>query len=40
MRVTLTQRDRGNVEHRHVEPCTPEQPVSTEFVPGPATSAD
>ena len=32
--------DRGNVMHRHVEPCMPGQPVCTEFVPEPATSAD
>ena len=31
--------DRGNEEHRHVEPCTPGQPV-TEFVQEPTTSAD
>ena len=29
--------DRGNVEHRHVEPCAPGQLVCNEFVPEPAT---
>jgi len=32
--------DRGNVEHRRVEPCTPEESACTEFVPEPAKSAD
>jgi len=32
--------DLGNVVHRHAEPCTPEQPACTEFVPEPASGAD
>ena len=30
--------DAGNVEHRHAEPCTPEQPACTEFIPEPVAA--
>ena len=38
--VDTGQRTYSNVVHRHVEPCTPQPPACTEFVPEPATSVD